>query len=107
MKRALITGVAGQHRSILAELLLTSLRHKVQPAEIYHLADHSHVRPSFELPAFTTDVTGLGTVQLLNATRAIGLEARFGQASFSATFDSAPPPQDEYNVSPSEPVRSR
>ena len=143
MKRALITGVAGQDGSFLAELLLdkgyevhglvrrsssintTRLDHlyrdphdpdrrlhlhyadlgdssslvaalqRVQPDELYHLGAQSHVQVSFELPEYTADVTGVGTIRLLDAIRTAGIDTRFYQASSSEMFGATPPPQSE------------
>ena len=66
-----------------------------EPDEVYHLAAQSHVGISFDQPEFTGDVTGLGTIRLLEALRLAGSEARFYQASSSELFGSAPPPQNE------------
>ena len=64
-----------------------SLLYDVQPEEIYHLAAQSHVRVSFDTPEYTGDVTGLGTVRLLEAMRKVGLKgARFYQASSSEMY---------------------
>lgn len=71
--------------------LLTGIR----PDEIYHLAAQSHVRVSFEIPGYTADATGLGTLRLLEAVRTSGLPCRVYQASSSEMFGSAPPPQRE------------
>ena len=68
---------------------------KIQPEEIYHLAAQSHVRVSFDLADYTGDVTGLGTVRVLEAIRRSGLKARFYQASSSEMFGSAPAPKNE------------
>ena len=67
----------------------------VRPDEVYHLAAQSHVGISFEEPDHTGDVTGLGTVRLLEAVRQSGKDARFYQASSSELFGSQPPPQSE------------
>ena len=80
---------------------LTTLLEKVSPDEIYHLAAQSHVRVSFDEPAYTGDVTGLGTTRILEAIRAAQVPARFYQASSSEMFGSAPPPQSE--LSPLQP----
>src|SRR6202158_5254690 len=69
-----------------------------QPEEIYHLAAQSHVRVSFDMPEYTGDVTGLGTVRILEAIRRGGSKTRFYQASSSEMFGSAPPPQGEATV---------
>lgn len=65
---------------------LIKLLYRIQPDEIYHLAAQSHVRVSFDIPEYTGDVTGIGTVRLLEAIRETGLKARFYQASSSEMF---------------------
>jgi GDPmannose 4,6-dehydratase len=66
---------------------ISSLLYDVQPEEIYHLAAQSHVRVSFDTPEYTGDVTGLGTVRLLESMRKVGLQgARFYQASSSEMY---------------------
>ena len=74
---------------------LTDLLHDIQPDEIYHLGAQSHVRVSFDMPEYTSDVTGLGTMRLLEAIRKLGLKIRFYQASSSEMFGAVPPPQSE------------
>jgi GDPmannose 4,6-dehydratase len=74
---------------------LVNLLHAVQPDEVYHLGAQSHVKVSFEMPTYTGDITGLGTVRLLEAIRASGISARFYQASSSEMFGATPPPQNE------------
>ncbi len=69
--------------------------HNIKPDEIYHLGAQSHVRVSFDIPEYTGDVTGLGTIRLLEAVRRAGIETRFYQASSSEMFGSSPPPQGE------------
>jgi len=75
--------------------MLTNLLYQVRPDEIYHLGAQSHVRVSFDMPEYTGDVTGLGTIRILEALRHSGVQARFYQASSSEMFGSAPPPQNE------------
>ena len=58
----------------------------VQPDEIYNLGAQSHVRVSFDIPEYTGDVTGLGTIRLLEAIRESGLHPKFYQASSSEMF---------------------
>ena len=70
--------------------------YSTQPEEIYHLAAQSHVRVSFDMPEYTGNVTGLGTVRILEAVRKTGLKTRFYQASSSEMFGSAAPPQNEH-----------
>ena len=65
---------------------LARLLGKIQPDEIYNLAAQSHVRVSFDSPEYTGDVTGTGTVRLLEAIRETGLKPRFYQASSSEMF---------------------
>jgi GDPmannose 4,6-dehydratase len=74
---------------------LVKLIYELQPDEIYHLGAQSHVRVSFDIPEYTADITGLGTVRLLEAIREAGVSTRFYQASSSEMFGSAPPPQSE------------
>jgi GDPmannose 4,6-dehydratase len=74
---------------------LTRLLYKLQPEEIYHLGAQSHVRVSFDIPEYTFDVTGAGTLRLLEAIRESEVEARFYQASSSEMFGASPPPQNE------------
>ena len=71
------------------------LIHTIQPDEVYHLGAQSHVRVSFDTPEYTADITGLGTIRLLEAIREISPKTRFYQASSSEMFGAAPPPQHE------------
>ena len=80
----------------------SSLRHlltRICPDEIYNLAAQSHVRISFDLPEYTADVTDLGVLRLLEATRdfvqSSGKPVRFYQASSSEMYGATPPPQNE------------
>src|SRR5213592_121424 len=74
---------------------LVRLVYEIQPDEVYHLGAQSHVRVSFDVPEYTSDVTGMGTVRLLEAIRDARVETRFYQASSSEMFGSTPPPQGE------------
>lgn len=74
---------------------LVNLIRNLEPDEIYHLGAQSHVKVSFEIPEYTADATGMGTMRMLEAIRASGVETRFYQASSSEMFGSAPPPQSE------------
>jgi len=74
---------------------LWKLLYELQPDEIYNLAAQSHVRVSFDLPEYTADVTATGTLRLLEAIRATGIETRYYQASSSEMFGASPPPQNE------------
>jgi GDPmannose 4,6-dehydratase len=62
---------------------------RVQPDEVYNLGAQSHVRVSFDVPEYTGEVTGLGTIRLLEAVRKLGLHCKFYQASSSELFGQA------------------
>lgn len=68
---------------------LVKLLYDLKPNEIYHLAAQSHVRVSFDIPEYTSDVTGVGTVRILEAMRETGIKPRFYQASSSEMFGKA------------------
>jgi GDPmannose 4,6-dehydratase len=53
------------------------------------------VKVSFEIPEYTADITGTGTIRILEALRASGVKAKFYQASSSELYGSTPPPQNE------------
>lgn len=65
---------------------INKLLSKIQPHEIYHLGAQSHVRVSFDMPEYTGDVTGTGTVRILDAIKDSGLKPRFYQASSSEMY---------------------
>ena len=65
---------------------LVKLLHELQPAEIYHLGAQSHVRVSFDIPEYTADISGVGTIRILEAIREAGVRPRFYQASSSEMF---------------------
>jgi GDPmannose 4,6-dehydratase len=58
----------------------------VGPDEVYNLAAQSHVKVSFEMPEYTTDVTAMGVLRVLDAVRELGLKARVYQAGSSEMF---------------------
>ena len=74
---------------------LTNLVHEIEPHEIYNLAAMSHVKVSFEMPEYTASTDAVGTIRLLEAVRAAGLDCRYYQASTSEMFGATPPPQNE------------
>ena len=74
---------------------LINLIRDIKPIEVYNLGAQSHVMVSFEIPESTSDITGLGTIRLLEAIRASGIETKFYQASSSELYGSTPPPQNE------------
>jgi GDPmannose 4,6-dehydratase len=65
---------------------LVKLVYELKPDEIYHLGAQSHVRVSFDIPEYTADVTGIGTIRILEAIRETGIRSRFYQASSSEMF---------------------
>jgi GDPmannose 4,6-dehydratase len=65
---------------------LNRMMRKVQPDEIYNLGAQSHVMVSFDVPEYTGEITGLGTVRLLDAIRETGINPKFYQASSSELF---------------------
>jgi GDPmannose 4,6-dehydratase len=74
---------------------LNTILRDIQPDEVYNLAAQSHVRVSFDIPEYTAEVAGVGTIRILEAIRASGIKTRFYQASSSEMFGQAPPPQNE------------
>ncbi|MEV6263167.1 GDP-mannose 4,6-dehydratase [Streptomyces sp. NPDC051784] len=83
------------HADLSDGVALVNLLRDIQPDEVYNLGAQSHVRVSFDAPLYTGDVTGLGTVRLLEAVRASGIDTRVYQASSSEMFGASPPPQNE------------
>lgn len=65
---------------------LNTILRNVAPDEIYNLGAQSHVRVSFDTPEYTTDVTALGTIRILEAIREVGIKPKFYQASSSEMF---------------------
>ena len=65
---------------------LTKLLYQLQPDEVYNLGAQSHVRVSFDIPEYTADVTGVGTIRILEAIRESGVKPRFYQASSSEMY---------------------
>ncbi len=82
------SNVALHYGDLTDGLNIVSLIQKIQPDEIYHLGAQSHVKVSFELPEYTAQVDGLGTLRLLEAIRLLGLEKKikFYQASTSELY---------------------
>lgn len=80
---------------------LMDVIYNVKPDEVYNLAAQSHVRVSFDMPEYTGDVTGLGTIRILEAIRRSGHPEKFYQASTSEMFGDSNPPQNE--LTPFEP----
>jgi GDPmannose 4,6-dehydratase len=74
---------------------MANLIRDIKPNEIYNLGAQSHVKVSFEIPEYTADITGTGTIRILEAIRSSGIETKFYQASSSELYGSTPPPQNE------------
>ena len=76
---------------------LNRLIEQIQPTEIYNLAAQSHVGVSFEVPEYTAETTGIGTLRILDAIKKNGVKCRFYQASTSELFGGIPEtaPQSE------------
>lgn len=76
---------------------LNRLLERIKPDEIYNLAAQSHVQVSFEVPEYTAEATGIGTIRLLDAIRESGVKCKFYQASTSELFGGLPntAPQSE------------
>ena len=68
---------------------ISRLMEKIEPEEIYNLGAQSHVRISFDMPEYTSDVDALGAVRMLDAIRESGIKTRFYQASSSEMFGKA------------------
>ncbi|MGC8927279.1 MAG: GDP-mannose 4,6-dehydratase [Myxococcota bacterium] len=74
---------------------LTEIIYNIRPDEVYHLGAQSHVRVSFDMAEYTGNITGLGTIRLLDAIKRAGVNTKFYQASSSELFGASPPPQNE------------
>ena len=89
------------HHGDLADAnTIRRLIQKIEPDEIFNLGAQSHVRVSFDIPEYTANVTGLGTLRVLEAIKDYGesggkKKIKFYQASSSELFGSTPPPQNE------------
>ena len=82
---------------------LTRILNRIQPTEIYNLGAQSHVAKGFDVPEYTGNINGLGTLRLLETLRALNRieDVRFYQASTSEMFGNAPSPQ--YEATPFSP----
>ena len=65
---------------------LVKLLYDLKPEEIYHLGAQSHVRVSFDIPEYTSNITALGAIRILEAVRETGVRPRFYQASSSEMY---------------------
>jgi GDPmannose 4,6-dehydratase len=85
------------HGDLTDSSSLHTLLSRIEPDEIYNLGAQSHVGVSFEVPEYTAEVVGLGTIRLLNVIKDLGQRPRFYQASTSEMFGGLPgtEPQSE------------
>ena len=85
--------------------VLNQLMRTIRPDEVYNLGAQSHVRVSFDIPEYTSDVDALGTLRLLDAIREEGVDCRFYQASSSEMFGavSEVPQNEETKFHPRSP----
>ena len=76
---------------------LNRLLKQIEPNEVYNLGAQSHVGVSFEVPEYTAEVDGIGTIRLLDSIRDSEIDCRFYQASTSELFGGIPgsEPQNE------------
>ena len=82
---------------------LSSLIRTIQPDEVYNLAAQSHVGISFEVPEYTAEATGVGTIKLLEAIRQNKIDTRFYQASTSELFGGLPGTAPQSETTPFHP----
>jgi len=88
------------HHGDLADAnTVRKLIYKIAPDEIYNLGAQSHVRVSFDIPEYTANITGMGTLRILEAIKDYeentGRKIKFYQASSSEMYGATPPPQSE------------
>ncbi|PKP57963.1 MAG: GDP-mannose 4,6-dehydratase, partial [Candidatus Altiarchaeales archaeon HGW-Altiarchaeales-2] len=76
---------------------ISNMIYNLKPDEVYHLGAQSHVRVSFDVPEYSADITGIGTVRLLDAILKSNNKnkIKFYQASSSEMFGRSSPPQNE------------
>ena len=74
---------------------LANIMNQVEPDEVYNLGAQSHVRVSFEIPEYTSEIVAIGSLRVLEAVRRCKIAPRYYQASSSEMFGGALPPQSE------------
>ena len=72
----------------------------IKPDEVYNLGAQSHVSVSFEVPEYTADVVGLGTIRILDAVRDLGPDCKYYQASTSELFGGIPGTEPQSETTP-------
>ena len=78
------------HSDLSDSSSLNRLIEKIEPDEIYNLGAQSHVKVSFEVPEYTAETDGIGTLRILDAIRETKLKTKFYQASTSEMFGGLP-----------------
>ncbi len=79
---------------------LFNLISKIRPCEVYNLAAQSHVAISFEVPEYTAETTGVGTIKLLEAIRQSNIKCKYYQASTSELFGGLPETAPQSEMTP-------
>ena len=79
---------------------LSNIINTYKPDEVYNLAAQSHVGISFEVPEYTADVTGVGTIRILEAIHQSGLNCKYYQASTSELFGGLPETAPQSDATP-------
>lgn len=77
---------------------INKILRNVEPEEVYNLAAQSHVRVSFDIPEYTSEITAIGALRVLEAIKELRLKSKFYQASSSEMFGASPPPQNEDTI---------
>ena len=88
------------HGDLADSSSLHRLISEINPSEIYNLGAQSHVGVSFQVPEYTAEVTGIGTVRLLDAIRDSKVNTRFYQASTSELFGGIPGTEPQSETTP-------
>lgn len=97
--------VTTYYGDLLDQSSLETLLFKIQPDEIYNLAAQSHVRVSFDIPQFSSQVNSIGVLNILEAYKNACPAARFYQASSSEMFGSSVDPDGyQRETTPMHPV---
>lgn len=91
------------HGDVTDTSSLSNLLREVQPDEVYNLAAQSHVGISFEVPEYTAEATGVGTLKILEAIRQSKVDTKFYQASTSELFGGLPETAPQSEMTPFHP----
>ena len=94
------TNLKAYHGDLADSSNLHRLIGQIKPDEIYNLGAQSHVGVSFEVPEYTAEVTGIGTVRMLDAIRDSKVDCKFYQASTSELFGGIPGTEPQSETTP-------